>query len=294
MPVVVARASPSMNVHGATAGVAVAGTSGRRVESSATSLRESALGVWTRDAPHPRVAAQVAEAARSIPTFHEYASYWLQARTEGVLGDKPIEENTRRDYLLAPARASAAVLRAPPARRDRPRALLGPSRPTRSARPQTYGPRSPPERTSAIIAGKEEIVPLGPSSIRKLIDTLAAILDDAIEDGHIDRNPARGRRMRVRVPKPQRTLPRTRRAAGAHRRRGGAGRPLDADQDPHPQVARRPAKVAELLSRGKAQRRDRGGTRPGEGHRQLPRTAPRSRGARPLRGSRVRRSGSWL
>ena len=56
-------------------------------------------GVWTREAPHPRVAAQAAAAARPIPTFHEYASYWLQARTGGVLGDKPIEENTRRDYL---------------------------------------------------------------------------------------------------------------------------------------------------------------------------------------------------
>jgi hypothetical protein len=56
-------------------------------------------GVWTRDAPHPRVAAQAAAAARPIPTFPEYASYWLQARTDGVLGDKPIEENTRRDYL---------------------------------------------------------------------------------------------------------------------------------------------------------------------------------------------------
>jgi hypothetical protein len=29
---------------------------------------------------------------------------------------------------------------------------------------------------------------------------------DAIEDGHIDRNPARGKRMCVRVPKPQRTF----------------------------------------------------------------------------------------
>lgn len=44
------------------------------------------------------------------------------------------------------------------------------------------------------------VVPLGPSSIRKLLDTLAAILDDAIEDGHLDRNPARGKRMRLRVP----------------------------------------------------------------------------------------------
>jgi integrase len=65
----------------------------------------------------------------------------------------------------------------------------------------------------AISAGAElregrgrRVVPLGPSSIRKLLDTLAAILDDAIEDGHIERNPARGRRMRVRVPKPPRTF----------------------------------------------------------------------------------------
>src|SRR5437762_46516 len=48
--------------------------------------------------------------------------------------------------------------------------------------------------------------PLSASSIRKLIDTLAAILDDAIEDELIDRNPARGKRMRVRVPKPARTF----------------------------------------------------------------------------------------
>ena len=48
--------------------------------------------------------------------------------------------------------------------------------------------------------------PLGPASIRKLVDCLAAILDEAIEDEHNDRNPARGRRMRVRVPKPPRTF----------------------------------------------------------------------------------------
>ncbi|MEA2298281.1 MAG: hypothetical protein QOF77_1217, partial [Solirubrobacteraceae bacterium] len=48
--------------------------------------------------------------------------------------------------------------------------------------------------------------PLSASSIRKLIDVLAAVLDDAVEDEHIDRNPARGKRMRVRVPKPPRTF----------------------------------------------------------------------------------------
>ena len=113
---------------------------------------------------------------------------------------------------------------------------------------------------TAIAAGADlrdhrgrQIVPLGPSSIRKLIDTLAAILDDAIEDGHIDRNPARGRRMRVRVPKPQRTfleldeLPALIDAAAAQ----------DAPSMPAKILisgGETAAKVAELLSRGKAQR----------------------------------------
>ena len=48
--------------------------------------------------------------------------------------------------------------------------------------------------------------PLGPSSIHKLISCLASILDEAVEDELIDRNPARGRRMRIKVPKPARTF----------------------------------------------------------------------------------------
>jgi hypothetical protein len=35
---------------------------------------------------------------------------------------------------------------------------------------------------------------------------LAAILDEAIEDEHINRNPARSRRLRVQAPKPPRTF----------------------------------------------------------------------------------------
>ena len=49
-------------------------------------------------------------------------------------------------------------------------------------------------------------MPLSASSIRKLIGLLAAILDDAFEDELIERNPARGKRMRVRVPKPDRSF----------------------------------------------------------------------------------------
>jgi integrase len=161
-------------------------------------------GVWKRDAQHPRVAAQATAATRAIPTFHEYASYWLQARTDGTLGDRPIEDNTRRDYLwrlrnhllpfFGPRRLDEI---------DADRCVAFKARKMREAR----------DLRAAIAAGADlrdtrgrRLVPLGPASIRKLVDTLAAILDDAIEDGHIDRNPARGKRMRVRVPKPQRTF----------------------------------------------------------------------------------------
>ncbi len=161
-------------------------------------------GVWSRDAQHPRVAAHTAAATRRIPTFHEYASYWLQARGDGALGEKPLAANTRADYLwrlrthLLPF---FGLKRLDEIDADLCQAF------------KAHKIREAGELRAAIAAGAElrdrrgrRSVPLGLASIRKLIDTLAAILEDAIEDGHIDRNPARGKRMRVRVPKPQRTF----------------------------------------------------------------------------------------
>ena len=69
------------------------------------------------------------------------------------------------------------------------------------------------EQRDAINAGAElrdirgrRQVPLGTSSLAKVISCLAAILDEAIDDGHLATNPARSRRMKVRVPKPKRTF----------------------------------------------------------------------------------------
>ena len=69
------------------------------------------------------------------------------------------------------------------------------------------------ELRAALAAGADlrdprgrRVRPLGPAPIRKLIDTLATVLDEAVEDGLLDRDPARGKRMRVRVPKPRRTF----------------------------------------------------------------------------------------
>jgi len=139
-----------------------------------------------------------------MPTFHEYASAWLQAKVDGTLGDKPIDANTEADYRW---RLSRHLLPFFAAHRldaiDRELCLAFKAHKLREAA----------ELRAAIAAGAElrdrqgrRIVPLGPSSIRKLIDALATILDDAIEDELLDRNPARGKRMRVRVPRPRRTF----------------------------------------------------------------------------------------
>ena len=48
-------------------------------------------GVWSkREAPPP--------SAGGMPTFHEYASAWLQAKIQGSIGDRPIDASTEADY----------------------------------------------------------------------------------------------------------------------------------------------------------------------------------------------------
>jgi len=47
--------------------------------------------------------------------------------------------------------------------------------------------------------------PLSNSSINKTLKVLAQVLDDAVEYGHLEVNPARGRKRRLKAAKPRRT-----------------------------------------------------------------------------------------
>jgi integrase len=159
-------------------------------------------GVWRR-AERPARNAAPPPTRETTPTFADYAPDWLEAKRDGVLGARPLDDNTYADYrwrlghLLAffgPSRLEAI---------DGELCLAFKAHKLREAQ----------ELREVIAAGAgirdrhgRHARPLGASSIKKLIDTLAAILDEAIEDGHIDSNPARGRRMRVHVPKPKRSF----------------------------------------------------------------------------------------
>ena len=160
------------------------------------------VGMWKRPEPPPGLAEP--DEASGVPTFADYSQVWLQAKIDGVYGDKPISENTASDYRW---RLRCHLLpyfgRYPLDEIDRDVCLAFKAHKLAEAR----------ELREAIAAGADlrdyrgrRLVPLGPASMRKLIGGLASILDDAIEDGHIETNPARSKRMRVRVPKPSRTF----------------------------------------------------------------------------------------
>jgi integrase len=158
-------------------------------------------GVWS--APKRRTQRAV-PSETGAPTFHEYSSRWLQARIDGVIGEKPIRHSTAEKYRwrieshLLPFFARYRLDEI-----DRELCLAF----------KAHLLRQSSELRQALDAGTnlrdpqgKRMRPLSAASMRMVVDGLVAILDDAVEDGHIDSNPARGRRMRIRVPKPTRTF----------------------------------------------------------------------------------------
>jgi integrase len=159
------------------------------------------VGVWKREPSRQPVTSVRSD---EPPTFHEYASQWLQRRADGVLGDRPLSKNSRSDYLWRVRNHLLPFFGAHQLDEIDPEMCLA---------FKAHKMKESRDLRAAIAAGADvrddrnrRRVPLGPASLRKLIACLVSILDDAVEDGLISRNPARGRRMRVRVPKPQRSF----------------------------------------------------------------------------------------
>jgi integrase len=161
-------------------------------------LAKVKVGVWKKRKPAPRV-----EASR-IPTFHEYASKWLENKKAGLLGDQPIGPHTEADYR---SRLVNHIL-----------PFFGDHRINEITTEdclefKAYKLRESAELRRAIDAGAElrdrrrrRVRPIGPATLRKLFACLTSILDEAVSDGYLSRNPARTRRMRIKVPKPRRTF----------------------------------------------------------------------------------------
>src|ERR1035437_9573526 len=160
-------------------------------------IAKVAAGVWER----PRRSAPVP--VKRMPTFHEYASYWLQAHKDGVLGEKPLGKASYKDYRW---RLSHLLPFFGPFLLDEIDSDL-------CLEFKAHKLKEGKEIAEAISAGADlrdernrKIKPIGPSSLKRFLDTLRTILDEAIEDKYILANPAHGRRLKVKVPKPKRTF----------------------------------------------------------------------------------------
>jgi len=159
---------------------------GRAEEELQNVLADVRRGTWRprRDEPAP-------ERLVPVPAFHEFASEWYAAK------EPELAERTRVDYRwrlsnhllpwFAKHRLSAITIEEV----DRYRAFKVAERERiRKAR----------ER------GDTTARPLSNESINKTLVLLAAILDVAVEYGHMPANPASGRRRRLKAATPARTF----------------------------------------------------------------------------------------
>lgn len=156
-------------------------------------------GVWERPAPPTTMAA---DAEDSVPLYPDYSDWWLDAKVDGSIGEAPISDNTETDYKWRLGYSNRFFAGVPVDEINRKNSLAFKAHLLKEAK----------EQRKAIEAGADlrdqngrRIVPLGLSSIKKILDTFAAVLDEAIEDEYREGNPARSKRMHIKVPKPKRT-----------------------------------------------------------------------------------------
>ena len=137
-------------------------------------------------------------------TFHEYASYWLQAKLEGIIGKKPISTSTHAGYLTS---LKSHLL-----------PFFGHYRLDEIDKDlctefKKHLIKEAHELREALAAGADlrdennrKLVPLGPASIRGQLNLLGQIIEESVEDELITFNHARSKRLKVHVPKPKRTF----------------------------------------------------------------------------------------
>ncbi len=157
-------------------------------------------GVWERPAPPPTLVG--AEAVDEAPLYGDYADWWLAAKVDGVIGEKPISKNTEIDYEWRLGYSHHFFADTPIDEIDRRLSLAFKSHLLAKAREQREALDA---RADLRDRNGRKVVPLSLASIKKILDTVASVLDEAIEDGHRDDNPARSKRMQIKVPKPKRT-----------------------------------------------------------------------------------------
>jgi integrase len=153
-------------------------------------------GLWRPHEPEP------VEAPAELPTFHGFASEWFAEHEHEWAERTQVDYRWRLSDYLLPFFARHRLPEISIAEVDRYKA-------------------------ATLTGGK-----LSPASVNKTLVLLSAILETAEERELIPRNPARGKRRRVRVRQPARTYLDTATQIGALLDAAGE---LDAEAQEHPQ-----------------------------------------------------------
>ena len=152
------------------------------------------LGIWQPPRPEP-----VVEEPKPEPTFHQFASEWVDRRRHEV-DARTVEHWTwALSTHLLPFFANCTASQVTVALVERYKAVKLAEREERLAAIERWRAEDPAKR------GRMPTRPLGNASINKTLKTLAQVLDDAIEFGYLDSNPARGKRRRLKTTRPRRT-----------------------------------------------------------------------------------------
>lgn len=155
-------------------------------------LADVERGIW-----RPHEPATV-EAPMEMPTFHEFASEWFDSASPGWRERTQIDYRWRLSDHLLPYFAKHRLSGITVEEVDRYRRLkVRESKALEKARQEQLA-RPPAER-------KRLPRPLSNGSINKTIRLLAVILEQAVEYGYLDRNPAKGRKRLLREQKPSRS-----------------------------------------------------------------------------------------
>jgi integrase len=175
-------------------------------------LGSEAEGGWTRARAEQELQNVLADVRRGIwspagerngdldadqapdkdPGFHRFASEWLAGR-RGEISESGVEYYAwALSHHLLPYFASWRLAEIDVQAVDSYRRFKVRQSEERRAALARGRPRLPRNESSAR--------PLSPTTINKTIDVLQAVLALAVEYGYIDRNPASGRRRRLRAP----------------------------------------------------------------------------------------------
>jgi integrase len=146
-------------------------------------LADVRRGVWRPD-------VKPAQAPPSMPSFHEFASAWFDAKRPELAPKTEVDYRWRLSNHLLPHfehhRLNEITIEVVDGYR-------------------TAKVRQARRLTAAREAGEDVPKPLSATSINMTIRLLAAVLEQAVEYGYIDRNPASGAKRLLRQPKPLRS-----------------------------------------------------------------------------------------